>query len=440
MSPGTAPWRVLLVSGALLAACVERPPEFPSYGVSGTVSGATVHGVTVKLTGGVTASTVTDANGDYSFGALTDGTYTVTPSLAGCTFTPEGLTVLVHGASVTGRNFTCAAGAPPKYSISGSVSGVVAAGVAVALSGAASAATVTDASGVYSFGPVPDGSYTVTPALGSYAFEPARLEVIVQGANVTGQDFASATCARGTCPCGLPWGGTLPSGQSVTAYRSSSASCGTTCASETRACDDGVLNGSFTESACSPDPGTPAVSVSATDGQVPEGSAITLTWTSTCATACVASGGWSGSKALAGSEGTSSLDSDTTFTLTCSNAARQAQGSAGVKVRPWVDAVGEGASGETCNAWLARTGQAGLMGSVPRAMNYQPDGTLNWATEGHCIYAVDCDGGGIVLPVLAADSVPTGNPCAQAQQKMVGFRPVSAYTLIGWSYRTQTRR
>ncbi len=426
--------RVLLVGGLLLALGCNRPPDFPSYDVSGTVSGAMVQGITVELMrGGESASTVTDENGDYSF-ALADGTYVVTPSLAGCAFTPGSITVTVRGASVTGRDFTST------VSISGRISGVVAAGVAMNLSGAASASTTTDENGDYSFGGLTGGSYTVTPSLGGHGFNPGSLAVILQGASVTGQDFTSATCAPGTCPCGLPWGGTLPSGQSVVAYQSSSATCGTTCRSETRICSDGVLEGSLTSASCSPDPGTPTVSISAANSPVPVGYATTLTWSSTCATACTASGGWSGSKVLAGSGETTSLGSDTTFTLTCSNSVRGAQRSATVTVRQWADAVGDGANGETCNAWLTRTGQAGLMGSVPREINYWPDGTSNGTIENRCWYAIDCDGGAVLLQAVAADSVPTGNPCSQTQQNMVGTRPVSTYTMTGWTYRTQTRR
>jgi hypothetical protein len=53
-----------------------------------------------------------------------------------------------------------------------------------------------------------------------------------------------------------------------------------------------------------------------------EGSA-TLTWTSTDATSCTASGGWAGNKPLAGSESTGALRSGSSFTLTCANSAGQ---------------------------------------------------------------------------------------------------------------------
>ncbi|OGY25374.1 MAG: hypothetical protein A2Z11_00775 [Candidatus Woykebacteria bacterium RBG_16_43_9] len=50
----------------------------------------------------------------------------------------------------------------------------------------------------------------------------------------------------------------------------------------------------------------------------------TLTWTSTNATACSASGGWSGSKTTSGSASTGSLTSNKTYTLTCTGAGGSA--------------------------------------------------------------------------------------------------------------------
>jgi len=51
--------------------------------------------------------------------------------------------------------------------------------------------------------------------------------------------------------CSLPWGGTIDSGSSVTAYQDSSVPCGSTCSSETRTCSNGTLSGSYTNSSCS---------------------------------------------------------------------------------------------------------------------------------------------------------------------------------------------
>ncbi len=56
--------------------------------------------------------------------------------------------------------------------------------------------------------------------------------------------------------CGLPWGGSVPGGQTVVAYQSpQSASCGAL--SEIRSCNDGVLSGSYTNNNCT-EPSVPA--------------------------------------------------------------------------------------------------------------------------------------------------------------------------------------
>ncbi|MHB8165177.1 MAG: SdrD B-like domain-containing protein [Sulfuricella sp.] len=82
-----------------------------SYSITGSVSGAA--GVTVNLSGTVTASTTTDANGNYIFSGLPNAAYTVTPALSGYSFAPTSLSVSVSGASVTGNNFVATlAGCP----------------------------------------------------------------------------------------------------------------------------------------------------------------------------------------------------------------------------------------------------------------------------------------------------------------------------------------
>ena len=70
-----------------------------------------------------------------------------------------------------------------------------------------------------------------------------------------------------------------------------------------------------------PPPAPPTVSLSAAPTSVVTGSSSTLTWSSTNATSCAASGGWSGTKPTAGSEVTPSLTSNASFSLACSNAA-----------------------------------------------------------------------------------------------------------------------
>lgn len=59
---------------------------------------------------------------------------------------------------------------------------------------------------------------------------------------------SSATCDAAASNCTLPWGGTINSGQSVTAY--ASATPAGACSSENRTCTNGTLSGSYTAQSC----------------------------------------------------------------------------------------------------------------------------------------------------------------------------------------------
>ena len=64
------------------------------------------------------------------------------------------------------------------------------------------------------------------------------------------------------------------------------------------------------------------ITLSISDNQIYIGESVTLTWSTTNATSCSASGSWSGSKPLSGSESiTPDTDGSKSFTLTCSNSA-----------------------------------------------------------------------------------------------------------------------
>lgn len=75
-----------------------------------TVSGsAGVGGATVTLSGAATATTTANSSGAYSFASLANGSYTVTPSMAGVSFTPASQTIAVSGSNVTVPSFTAQA-------------------------------------------------------------------------------------------------------------------------------------------------------------------------------------------------------------------------------------------------------------------------------------------------------------------------------------------
>jgi Cellulase (glycosyl hydrolase family 5)/Putative Ig domain len=76
----------------------------------------------------------------------------------------------------------------------------------------------------------------------------------------------------------------------------------------------------------------PTVSLSASPASISSGSSATLNWSSTNATSCSASGGWSGAMATSGSMSTGALSSSTTYTLTCSGAGGTTPASASTTV------------------------------------------------------------------------------------------------------------
>jgi hypothetical protein len=135
--------------------------------------------------------TITDANGNYAFTGLANGSYTVTPSKAGFTFNPASIPQTVSGADITGINFIATPAPVATYSISGQVTsnGSGLSGATVQLSGASSATAITGASGNYAFTGLANGSYTVTPSKAGFAFNPASSPQTVSGANIPGVNF-----------------------------------------------------------------------------------------------------------------------------------------------------------------------------------------------------------------------------------------------------------
>ena len=164
----------------------------PTYSISGTISPtAGGGGATLTLSGAVTATTTADAAGNYTFGGLANGTYAVTPSHTGYTFSPTSQSAPVNGANVTGINFT--AQVAPTFSISGTISPPAGgSGATVILSGAAAATTTTDSAGNYTFAGLTNAVYMVTPHNSGYTFSPVSQTVTVSTANLTGVNFTAA--------------------------------------------------------------------------------------------------------------------------------------------------------------------------------------------------------------------------------------------------------
>jgi len=69
---------------------------------------------------------------------------------------------------------------------------------------------------------------------------------------------------------------------------------------------------------------SPSVQLTASPPGVAPGASTTLNWTTANVTNCTASGGWTGSRALSGSEATPALNADQTYQLSCSGSGGNA--------------------------------------------------------------------------------------------------------------------
>jgi hypothetical protein len=83
-----------------------------------------------------------------------------------------------------------------------------------------------------------------------------------------------------------------------------------------------------------PPPPRPTVNLTANPASIPYNGQSTLSWTSTNATSCTASGAWSGSKPVSGSQSTGHLISSKIYSLSCSGAGGQQSDGAAVNVGP----------------------------------------------------------------------------------------------------------
>lgn len=86
------------------------------------------------------------------------------------------------------------------------------------------------------------------------------------------------------------------------------------------ACGGGSSGNRTAQPGSEPSQQPPSLSFSAASTAVAEGGSTTLSWTASRASSCDASGGWSGSRAVSGSEQVGPIDSDTVFRLNCSGA------------------------------------------------------------------------------------------------------------------------
>lgn len=166
------------------------------FSVAGTVAnpfGAPLAGVALKLVGnGYNLSGTTTSLGKFTVAGAPNGTYTLTPSSKGRTFTPASLSVTVQSGNVTGLAFT---GEGP-FNASGKVTnrgaGTALSGAKITLTGGGlTLSAMSDINGLYTITYIPNGTYTLTATRAGRLFTPATRSITVAGANVAAQDFAA---------------------------------------------------------------------------------------------------------------------------------------------------------------------------------------------------------------------------------------------------------
>ena len=178
------------------------------YSISGRVrdgNGNPIAGVTISDGAGHTATA--DSNGNYTLSGLAAGTYTITPSKSGHTFSPASRTVNVP-PDAAGKDFTAML---ITYSISGRVTDVNNNPVpGITISDGAGHATITDGNGNYILDGLASGTYTLIPSKGAeWTFRPSSHTVSVPP-DATGKDFKGYDKAPIVFVHG--WGGLPPWG------------------------------------------------------------------------------------------------------------------------------------------------------------------------------------------------------------------------------------
>ena len=139
----------------------------------------------------------------------------------------------------------------------------------------------------------------------------------------------------------------------------------------------------------------PTVSFSSSPSTVAKGGSSTLSWSSTNATSCTASGGWSGAEAISGTHSTGALTANATYTLTCTGSGGSAAQSAAVTVATPAPAVTL-----TANPSTVASGAAS---------------TLTWSAAN----ATSC----------AATGAWSGSEAASGSQKTAALTATARYTL-----------
>jgi hypothetical protein len=215
-----------------------------TFQLSGSISPATsASGATLTLSGAGSGSTTADASGNFAFAGLANGSYTVTPTRVGFTFSPGSQTTTINGGNVTGVNFTATS---QTYSISGTISPAsIGSGATVSLSGTVSKTATADVSGNYSFTGLTNGSYSIAPSKSGVSFSPTSQPATINSANITGINFTASAQTLSISGSISP----AASGSGATVTLTGTSSGTTTADASGNYSFTGLINGNFTVAA-----------------------------------------------------------------------------------------------------------------------------------------------------------------------------------------------
>jgi hypothetical protein len=174
----------------------------------------------IALTPGPSRTIAADATGKYTFTSVNNGTYSVTASKSGVTFTPVSQSVTINGGSIAGINFTSISSGTITGSVTNS-GGAALAGATVSYSGGS---TTTASNGSYTLSNVQAGAFAVTASM-TTGYQSSTQTVTVTAGATTTQNFTLLTGAGTLSGTVTSSGGTPLAGVTVS-YSGGSATTG----------------------------------------------------------------------------------------------------------------------------------------------------------------------------------------------------------------------
>jgi hypothetical protein len=334
--------RSLFLVGALGAGCTSPSDTKTPPTVTLTADPATVGaGQTSTLTWSSGGATTCTASGGWSGAQATSGSQSVTPD------STTIYALACTGAGGTTSESTAVTVVPPPTVTLTANPATIAAGQTSTLAWSSTDATTCTASGGWSGTQAASGSQSVSPSstttytlsctgIGGTASHSATVTVSSTPAPPTVTLTANPTSVASGQPSTLTWSSTNASSCTASGgWSGTQATSGTQSVSPTStttytlACTGtgGTTSQSATVTVVPP----PTVTLTANPTSLTSGQTSTLTWSSTNASSCTASGGWSGARATSGTQSVSPT-STTTYTLACTGIGGTTSQSATVTV------------------------------------------------------------------------------------------------------------